>query len=63
MQEAYVPPVQLDKSELNWASKKKKNKNMQPYAVLHPGTRTKQFLERNIYLQLKSLKVQFQLNL
>lgn len=26
MQEAYAPPVQLDKSESNWGSKKKKNK-------------------------------------
>lgn len=48
MQEAYAPPVQLDKSESNWGSKKKKKKNMEPYAVLHPGTRAERFWKKYI---------------
>lgn len=63
MQEAYAPPVQLDKSESNWGSKKEKKKNMEPYAVLHPGSWAERFCKKNISLQLFWLKVLFQFNL
>lgn len=63
MQEAYVPPVQLDKSESNWVSKRRK-KNMEPYYILELEQNDFEKREKKnlayIYLKLNSLKVRVQ---